>query len=112
MECSRPMATKVLSEVGRELVADAVLRQADVDAAYEFGMHLGLAFQYVDDVLDFTGTEEGMGKDSLADLGVRLTGIAAHTRTRARTPLAFGHPFHVCASAHASGTRTSQFALR
>ena len=86
--------------------------QADVDAAYEFGMHLGLAFQYVDDVLDFTGTEEGMGKDSLADLGVRLTGIAAHTRTRARTPLAFGHPFHVCASAHASGTRTSQFALR
>ena len=44
---------------------------ADADAAYEYGMHLGLAFQYVDDVLDFTGTSEGMGKDSLADLGVR-----------------------------------------
>lgn len=36
--------------------------------AYEYGRHLGLAFQYVDDVLDFTGTARSLGKPALNDL--------------------------------------------
>ena len=48
----------------------ADLSQSEVSLAYDYGKHLGLAFQYVDDVLDFTGSESGMGKQRLADLGV------------------------------------------
>jgi len=29
---------------------------------YDYGKHLGLAFQVVDDVLDFTQTSEQLGK--------------------------------------------------
>ena len=45
------------------------LSEEEVEEAHTYGMHLGLAFQFVDDVLDFTGTEKGMGKEKLADLG-------------------------------------------
>ena len=31
-------------------------------AMYEYGRHLGLAFQIVDDILDFTRTTEQLGK--------------------------------------------------
>lgn len=48
----------------------ANLSDAKACLAYEYGRHLGLAFQYVDDVLDFTGDEKGMGKQRLADLRV------------------------------------------
>ena len=34
----------------------------------DYGMNLGIAFQLIDDVLDFTGTEETLGKPSAADL--------------------------------------------
>jgi hexaprenyl-diphosphate synthase len=37
-------------------------------AAYEYGKNLGLAFQLVDDVLDFTATAEQLGKPALSDL--------------------------------------------
>ncbi len=33
-----------------------------------FGMNLGLAFQVIDDLLDFTSTEQTLGKDSQSDL--------------------------------------------
>ncbi|XP_058201279.1 solanesyl diphosphate synthase 3, chloroplastic/mitochondrial-like isoform X1 [Rhododendron vialii] len=36
--------------------------------AYEYGKNLGLAFQLIDDVLDFTGTSTSLGKGSLADI--------------------------------------------
>ena len=29
---------------------------------WDYGRHLGLAFQYIDDILDFTQTEEQLGK--------------------------------------------------
>ena len=35
---------------------------------YEYGKHLGLAFQVVDDILDFTQTEEQLGKPQGQDL--------------------------------------------
>lgn len=37
-------------------------------ACYRFGMFVGLAFQVVDDILDFTETDETLGKPALADL--------------------------------------------
>lgn len=39
-----------------------------VHAAYRYGKHLGLAFQLVDDVLDFEGDAASMGKPALSDL--------------------------------------------
>eukprot|EP00249_Psilotum_nudum_P006226 c19560_g1_i1 orf=136-1299(+) len=36
--------------------------------AYEYGRHLGLAFQMIDDVLDFTGTTGSLGKGTLSDI--------------------------------------------
>lgn len=39
-----------------------------VDACYRYGKHLGLAFQLVDDVLDFEGSLEILGKPPLNDL--------------------------------------------
>ena len=37
-------------------------------AAFEYGKHLGVAFQLVDDLLDFSGTVEGLGKPALNDI--------------------------------------------
>ncbi|KAI3921771.1 hypothetical protein MKX01_005460 [Papaver californicum] len=36
--------------------------------AYDYGRNLGLAFQLIDDVLDFTGTSASLGKGSLSDI--------------------------------------------
>tara|TARA_B110000977_G_scaffold199131_1_gene285652 strand:- start:30197 stop:31612 length:1416 start_codon:yes stop_codon:yes gene_type:complete len=36
--------------------------------AYDYGKHLGLAFQFTDDVLDFTGSNSILGKPTLGDL--------------------------------------------
>ncbi|KAL5224162.1 hypothetical protein ABZP36_010801 [Zizania latifolia] len=36
--------------------------------AYEYGRNLGLAFQLIDDVLDFTGMSASLGKGSLSDI--------------------------------------------
>jgi len=55
--------------------AAAVLskQERDPDAfesqcCYRFGAYVGLAFQVVDDILDFVSTEEELGKPALADL--------------------------------------------
>lgn len=49
----------------------AVLGGADAQTQArlrDYGMNLGTAFQLVDDLLDFTGTEESLGKPAGADL--------------------------------------------
>jgi len=51
-------AAGVLSEVSTELA----------DNLYHYGRHFGLAFQIVDDVLDFTGSTNGLGKPAGSDL--------------------------------------------
>ncbi len=57
-------AAGILSEVSAELAEDL----------YGYGRHLGLAFQVVDDILDFTGSTEGLGKPAGSDLkGGNLT---------------------------------------
>ena len=51
--------------------AGAILSQAPEDAVAvmkEYGDNLGIAFQIVDDILDFTSTEEVMGKPVGSDL--------------------------------------------
>ena len=40
-----------------------------LDELYRFGRQLGLAFQVVDDILDFTGDDQQLGKPAASDLG-------------------------------------------
>ncbi|QIZ72838.1 solanesyl diphosphate synthase [Oxynema aestuarii] len=51
-------AVGILSEVEPEIVEDL----------YEYGRHIGLAFQIVDDILDFTSSSESLGKPAASDL--------------------------------------------
>mmetsp|Transcript_3039 Transcript_3039/g.6402 ORF Transcript_3039/g.6402 Transcript_3039/m.6402 type:complete len:438 (+) Transcript_3039:156-1469(+) len=53
------------------LLADCTPNQ--VKAAYEYGKHVGNAFQLIDDVLDFEGNVSTMGKPALADLHSGVT---------------------------------------
>lgn len=55
-------STALLAEGTPEIVA----------AAYKYGKHVGMAFQLVDDVLDFEGSLASMGKPALADLKAGL----------------------------------------
>jgi all-trans-nonaprenyl-diphosphate synthase len=41
---------------------------AQAQKLYNYGRHLGLAFQIVDDILDFTASTEGLGKPAGSDL--------------------------------------------
>ncbi|KAM0850364.1 hypothetical protein ACQ4PT_053131 [Festuca glaucescens] len=62
---------KTASLISNSCKAVAVLagHTADVSLlAYEYGRNLGLAFQLIDDVLDFTGTSASLGKGSLSDI--------------------------------------------
>ncbi|GAB1606707.1 decaprenyl-diphosphate synthase subunit 1-like [Argonauta hians] len=43
-----------------------------VDTAYHYGRHIGMAFQLVDDLLDFVSCEKSMGKPTAADLKLGL----------------------------------------
>ncbi|GJN18932.1 hypothetical protein PR202_gb06144 [Eleusine coracana subsp. coracana] len=62
---------KTASLISNSCKAVAILagHTADVSVlAYEYGRNLGLAFQLIDDVLDFTGTSASLGKGSLSDI--------------------------------------------
>lgn len=48
--------------------ADAELQKV----AFEFGRHLGMAFQLTDDMLDFDATSKQLGKPAAADLHLGL----------------------------------------
>lgn len=37
-------------------------------ACFRIGQHFGIAFQLIDDILDYTSTSEQMGKENLADI--------------------------------------------
>lgn len=51
-------AAGLLSDVSEEVA----------EHLYSYGRHWGLAFQIVDDILDFTGTTETLGKPARSDL--------------------------------------------
>ncbi|MBF2098154.1 MAG: solanesyl diphosphate synthase [Gloeomargaritaceae cyanobacterium C42_A2020_066] len=53
------------------------LSSPEADQLYSFGKHFGIAFQVVDDILDFTATAETLGKPTGSDLmGGTLTAPA------------------------------------
>lgn len=66
---------KTASLISKSCRAAALLGGADaatVDAAYMYGKNLGLAFQLVDDMLDYTRSEKELGKPAGADLELGL----------------------------------------
>lgn len=66
---------KTASLISKSCRASALLGNADsttVDAAYAYGRNLGLAFQLVDDMLDYTRNGADLGKPAGADLNLGL----------------------------------------
>jgi len=66
---------KSASLISKSCRATTVLGGATEDVAtkaYVYGRHLGLAFQLVDDVLDYTSSNEEIGKPAGADLELGL----------------------------------------
>jgi hexaprenyl-diphosphate synthase len=66
---------KTASLISKSCRAAALLGGADavtVDAAYSYGRNLGLAFQLVDDMLDYTRSGADLGKPAGADLELGL----------------------------------------
>lgn len=62
---------KTASLIANSAKAAGLLSEVSAEMAnnlYHYGRHLGLAFQIVDDILDFTGSTEVLGKPSLSDL--------------------------------------------
>ena len=62
---------KTASLMANSAKAAAVLSDSSVDVAqslYDYGRNLGLAFQIVDDILDFTASTEVLGKPAGSDL--------------------------------------------
>lgn len=66
---------KTGSLIANSCRASAMLGQhtpAVCDAAYDYGRHLGLAFQLIDDALDFRASSAALGKPALADVRLGL----------------------------------------
>ncbi|ODQ67135.1 hexaprenyl pyrophosphate synthetase mitochondrial precursor [Nadsonia fulvescens var. elongata DSM 6958] len=66
---------KTASLMSKSCRAAAILsgaRQDVIDSSYEFGKNLGLCFQVVDDMLDYTVNDSELGKPSGADLKLGL----------------------------------------
>ncbi|KAH8590828.1 decaprenyl-diphosphate synthase-like protein subunit 1 [Bisporella sp. PMI_857] len=66
---------KSASLISKSCRATALLGDSDagtVEAAYSYGKNLGLAFQLVDDMLDYTVSEAELGKPAGADLELGL----------------------------------------
>ena len=66
---------KTASLISKSCRAAAILGSADVkvvDAAYAFGRNIGIAFQLVDDMLDYSVSAEELGKPAGADLQLGL----------------------------------------
>ncbi|KAK4690326.1 hexaprenyl-diphosphate synthase, partial [Lecanoromycetidae sp. Uapishka_2] len=66
---------KSASLISKSCRATALLGQTSpevVEAAYSYGRNLGLAFQLVDDMLDYTTSSQALGKPAGADLELGL----------------------------------------
>ncbi|KAL7024603.1 hypothetical protein ACKWTF_013125 [Chironomus riparius] len=66
---------KTASLIANACKGSATIAGADpqiVETAFQYGKNLGLAFQFVDDLLDFVSSSETMGKPTAADLKLGL----------------------------------------
>ncbi|XP_055848260.1 all trans-polyprenyl-diphosphate synthase PDSS1 [Episyrphus balteatus] len=66
---------KTASLIANTLKSTAVIAGADdhiAEIAFQYGRNIGLAFQLVDDMLDFVSSTETMGKPTAADLKLGL----------------------------------------
>lgn len=66
---------KTASLIANSLKSVAILAGADenlTEVCYQYGRNIGMAFQLVDDLLDFVSTSEIMGKPTAADLKLGL----------------------------------------
>jgi all-trans-nonaprenyl-diphosphate synthase len=62
---------KTASLIANSSKAAGILSGVSGDMAknlYSYGRHIGLAFQIVDDILDFTGSSDALGKPAASDL--------------------------------------------
>uniref|UniRef100_A0A0A9EWX3 Uncharacterized protein n=1 Tax=Arundo donax TaxID=35708 RepID=A0A0A9EWX3_ARUDO len=62
---------KTAALISNSCKAIAVLagQTTDVQAlAYQYGRNVGIAYQLIDDILDFTGTSASLGKASMSDI--------------------------------------------
>nr|YP_010728772.1 prenyl transferase [Lithothamnion corallioides]WEA77012.1 prenyl transferase [Lithothamnion corallioides] len=62
---------KTASLIASSCKASTILSCADIvtqNAFYNYGKHIGLAFQIIDDILDITGKSETLGKPAGSDL--------------------------------------------
>lgn len=91
---------KTASLISKSCRAAALLGGASaetVDAAYGYGKNLGLAFQLVDDMLDYTLSEAELGKPAGADLelGLATAPLLFAWRTRPELGELVGRKFAV-----------------
>lgn len=66
---------KTASLIANSCKAIAVLAGQTAEVAllaYNYGRNLGMAYQLIDDVLDFTGTSSSLGKGSLSDINQNI----------------------------------------
>ncbi|KAJ8035888.1 Decaprenyl-diphosphate synthase subunit 1 [Holothuria leucospilota] len=66
---------KTASLLANSSKAVAILGQCSEEVcniAFEYGRNIGMAFQLVDDILDFTSTDDALGKPTVADLKLGL----------------------------------------
>lgn len=66
IRCKSALLFQAATEAGA-VVANA--REEDIEAARTFGLHFGLAYQLMDDLLDYAGESEILGKNVGDDLG-------------------------------------------
>jgi len=86
------------------LLSDHALDSDVVIAAEKFGYHFGLAFQVIDDLLDFTESSDTLGKPGLQDMALGLStapvlyGIADEPALRELVERKFGQEGDVVAA--------------
>jgi geranylgeranyl pyrophosphate synthase len=67
----RKTFNKTASLIAYSCKANAILASAPddlIEAAFEYGKNIGIAFQLIDDLLDFQASSELLGKPAGADL--------------------------------------------
>ncbi|HEY3174310.1 MAG TPA: polyprenyl synthetase family protein [Candidatus Polarisedimenticolia bacterium] len=68
LEIIRRKTAKLFSGCGRVAADLALVPPAQARAIEEYGLNLGMSYQLVDDLLDFTATESVLGKPVASDL--------------------------------------------